>query len=41
MILTWISLLLGRRVQGLLGSYSEVLGGSILLAFGIKLLLPF
>ncbi len=41
MILTWISLLLGRRVQGLLGAYSEVLGGSILLAFGIKLLLPF
>lgn len=39
-ILTWSGLLIGRKVQGLLGSYSEVLGGSILLAFGIKLLLP-
>ncbi|QOR69042.1 manganese efflux pump [Cytobacillus suaedae] len=41
MILTWMGLLLGRRVQGWFGSYSEALGGSILLAFGIKLLLPF
>ncbi|WP_210610797.1 manganese efflux pump MntP [Priestia flexa] len=38
MLLTWLGLLLGRRVQGWLGSYSEALGGSILLAFGIKLL---
>ncbi|MBM7704066.1 manganese efflux pump MntP family protein [Metabacillus iocasae] len=38
--LTWLGLLLGKRVQGWLGSYSEVLGGSILLAFGIKLLFP-
>lgn len=37
-ILTWIGLLIGRKVQGWLGSYSEALGGSILLAFGIKLL---
>lgn len=41
MLLTWLGLLLGRRVQGWIGSYSEALGGSILLAFGIKLLLPF
>ncbi|MFE8701863.1 manganese efflux pump MntP family protein [Cytobacillus sp. FJAT-54145] len=40
-ILTWLGLLIGRRVQGILGTYSEALGGSILLAFGIKLLLPF
>lgn len=40
-ILTWAGLLIGRKVQGLLGSYSEALGGSILLAFGLKLLLPF
>jgi len=40
MILTWLGLILGRRVQGWLGKYSEALGGSILLAFGIKLLLP-
>ncbi|MBP2243015.1 putative Mn2+ efflux pump MntP [Cytobacillus eiseniae] len=37
-ILTWLGLLIGRKVQGWLGSYSEALGGSILIAFGIKLL---
>lgn len=37
-ILTWAGLLLGRRVQGWLGQYSEALGGGILLAFGLKLL---
>ncbi|WP_210364407.1 manganese efflux pump MntP family protein [Bacillus sp. REN3] len=41
MALTWAGLIVGRKVQGWLGTYSEVLGGSILLAFGIKLLLPF
>ncbi|MFD1735165.1 manganese efflux pump MntP family protein [Bacillus salitolerans] len=40
MILTWIGLLLGRRVKDWIGAYSEALGGSILFAFGIKLLLP-
>lgn len=38
-ILTWLGLLIGRKVQGWLGTYSEALGGSILLAFGIKLLI--
>lgn len=38
-ILTWLGLIIGRKVQGWLGKYSEALGGSILLAFGIKLLL--
>ncbi|MDQ0232144.1 manganese efflux pump MntP [Metabacillus malikii] len=38
MVLTWIGLLVGKRVQSWLGSYSEALGGSILLAFGIKLI---
>ena len=37
-ILTWAGLLLGRKVQGWLGAYSEALGGGILLAFGLKLL---
>ncbi|OAS88105.1 MULTISPECIES: manganese efflux pump MntP family protein [Metabacillus] len=41
MVLTWIGLLVGKRVQSWLGSYSEALGGSILLAFGIKLIFPF
>lgn len=40
-ILTWCGLFIGRKVQGWLGAYSEALGGSILLAFGLKLLLPF
>jgi manganese efflux pump family protein len=40
MILTWSGLLLGRRVKEWIGTYSEALGGSILFAFGIKLLLP-
>lgn len=37
-VLTWIGLLIGRKVQGWLGSYSVSLGGAILLAFGIKLI---
>ncbi len=41
MILTWMGLLLGRRFQQWLGMYSEVLGGSILFAFGLKLLFSF
>ncbi len=39
-VLTWGGLLLGRKVQGLLGQYSEALGGSILFMFGVKLLIP-
>lgn len=38
-ILTWLGLLIGRKAQNWLGSYGEALGGSILLAFGLKLLL--
>lgn len=41
MVMTWSGLLVGRKVQSWLGAYSEALGGSILLAFGLKLLLPF
>ncbi|NRD77195.1 manganese efflux pump [Bacillus sp. BRMEA1] len=37
-IQTWAGLLLGRKVQGWLGTYGEVLGGAILLAFGLKLI---
>ncbi|MDR6120979.1 putative Mn2+ efflux pump MntP [Bacillus sp. SLBN-46] len=39
-VLTWAGLLLGKKVQGWLGNYSEALGGAILLAFGLKLILP-
>ncbi|MBO8156620.1 MAG: manganese efflux pump [Bacillaceae bacterium] len=38
-ILTWMGFLLARRVSHLFGAYSEILGGSILFAFGLKLLL--
>jgi manganese efflux pump family protein len=38
MLLTWMGLIFGRKLQGWLGSYSEALGGSIVLGFGIKLL---
>jgi manganese efflux pump family protein len=38
-LLSWLGLLIGRRVQGWIGKYSEVLGGAILLFFGFKLLL--
>lgn len=37
-ILTWLGLLLGRRVQGFLGNYSVALGGCLMLTFGLKLL---
>lgn len=33
--MTWIGFLLGRKVRGLLGVYSEMLGGSILCTFGL------
>jgi len=38
MVFSWLGLLIGRKVSGLLGSYSELLGGSILFSFGIKML---
>lgn len=40
MVLTLLGLLLGRKIQGMLGVYSQVLGGSVLFAFGVKLLVP-
>lgn len=39
--LTWTGLLLGRKMQSMLGRYAELLGGIILISFGVKLLLPF
>jgi len=38
-MLTWSGLFIGRKTKGLLGAYSEALGGCVLLIFGIKLLL--
>lgn len=38
MLLTWLGMLLGRKVRGYLGVYSEILGGSILCAFGLYII---
>lgn len=38
MFLTWLGLLLGTKVHGFLGAYSEILGGSILCGFGLNIL---
>jgi manganese efflux pump family protein len=37
-VLSWIGMLIGKKVHGYLGVYSELLGGSILIAFGMRLL---
>ncbi|WP_163580470.1 manganese efflux pump MntP family protein [Gracilibacillus saliphilus] len=37
-VLTWCALLIGRRTHHLLGTYSELLGGAILFAFGLHVL---
>lgn len=36
--MTWTGLLLGRKVRGFLGVYSEILGGSILCTFGLVII---
>lgn len=38
MLLTWAGMLLGRKVRGIAGVYSELLGGSILFGFGLNIL---
>jgi putative Mn2+ efflux pump MntP len=38
-VLTALGLLLGRKISGHVGEYSETIGGMILLAFGIKFLI--
>lgn len=38
MVLTWAGMILGKKVHGYLGAYSEMLGGSILCVFGLFLL---
>ncbi|SFB26365.1 Putative Mn2+ efflux pump MntP [Lentibacillus halodurans] len=37
-ILTWLGMILGKKMHGLLGVYSEILGGSILCGFGLHIL---
>ncbi|CAM4068606.1 manganese efflux pump MntP family protein [Bacillus manliponensis] len=38
MLLTWCGLLIGRHVKQALGTYGEIIGGTILVGFGMKLL---
>ncbi|MEN2767283.1 manganese efflux pump MntP family protein [Ornithinibacillus xuwenensis] len=38
MVLTWAGMILGRKVHGVLGAYSEILGGSILSVFGLYII---
>ncbi|KGA97041.1 membrane protein [Alkalihalobacillus alcalophilus ATCC 27647 = CGMCC 1.3604] len=40
MVLSWIGLILGSRLQNFVGAYGVFLGGCILVIFGMKLLLP-
>lgn len=37
-IMTWAGMILGKKVHGLLGVYSEILGGSIMCGFGLNIL---
>jgi manganese efflux pump family protein len=38
MVLTWAGMIIGRKVHGLLGAYSEILGGSILCGLGLYII---
>lgn len=38
MLLAWIGLLIGRHAKGMLGTYGEIVGGIILVGFGLYLL---
>ncbi|MFS0673170.1 manganese efflux pump MntP family protein [Ornithinibacillus sp. 179-J 7C1 HS] len=38
MVLTWAGMIIGRKVHGVLGAYSEILGGSILCGFGLYII---
>ncbi|MFC0301723.1 manganese efflux pump MntP family protein [Virgibacillus soli] len=36
--LTWIGMLIGRKVNRLIGAYSEIFGGSVLCGFGLHII---
>ena len=40
MVLSWAGLLMGAKFQHYIGSYGELLGGCILIGFGMKLFFP-
>lgn len=37
-LLSWLGMLLGRKMYGYLGVYSQMLGGSILVVFGLNIM---
>ncbi|WP_100374190.1 manganese efflux pump MntP [Bacillus sp. FJAT-45037] len=40
MVLSWLGLLMGRKFGQYIGSYGELIGGCILIGFGLKLIIP-
>ncbi|MFK3939851.1 manganese efflux pump MntP family protein [Alkalihalobacillus sp. NPDC078783] len=40
MVLSWLGLLIGANFQKYIGIYGELLGGCILIGFGIKIMFP-
>ncbi|WP_049786720.1 manganese efflux pump MntP family protein [Evansella cellulosilytica] len=38
-VLTWLGLIIGRKMGNFIGGYSEWLGGAILIAFGVKIII--
>ena len=40
MLLAWIGLLIGRHAKDMLGTYGEIVGGIILVGFGLYILFP-
>ncbi len=40
MLLAWFGLLIGRHAKGILGTYGEIVGGIILVGFGLYILFP-
>ena len=38
MLLAWIGLLIGRHAKDMLGTYGEIVGGIILVGFGLYIL---
>ncbi|WP_078393026.1 manganese efflux pump MntP [Shouchella patagoniensis] len=40
MIMSWIGLIIGSKFHSYIGAYGELLGGLVLLGFGLKIMLP-
>lgn len=40
MVMSWLGLIIGSHFQKFLGAYGELLGGLVLIGFGLKIMLP-